>query len=290
MGSAKTQDRRLAPEIEAEVLAILAGIFQENLPRPVNEYADRKGTRKMAEKGNAGSQIHLGHMYYFGDGGPRDYSEARIWCLKAAAFEVCEAQSILGRIYANGYGVRRNFGKAADWFRKAADQESASDQCALGVLFAHGAGVAQDDVEAATLFKRAASQGNPYAQCALGILHTFGAGVSQDLSEAVKWFQKSAEKGHAGAQAYLCIHYAHGAGVPQDREQATRWYWTCRQTDPTAARFALEAIASRQPKTQGLVDAAEVIQLALPLPAASSEGSTRRWSPLLARRSSTPYY
>ena len=69
-------------------------------------------------------------MYYFGDGAPQNYSEARAWCLNAAAFDVCEAQSLLGRIYANGYGVSQNFQRAADWFQKAADQESAADQCA----------------------------------------------------------------------------------------------------------------------------------------------------------------
>jgi TPR repeat protein len=288
MGSVDTQ-HRIALEVEDEVLAILASIFQENASRPASENADLKATRKRAEKGDVGAQIQLGHMYYFGDGAPQNYAEARAWCLKAAAFKVCEAQSILGRIYANGYGFGQDFEKAADWFRRAAGQESAADQCALGVLYAHGAGVAQDDIEAATWFKRAAFKGNPYAQCAYGILHTYGAGVARDYSEAVKWFQKSAAKGHAGAQAYLCIHYAHGAGVPQDRERATHWYWTCRQTDPIAAQFALEAIASRQPKKPDLVDAAEVIQLAQSLPAAFGESSNRRWGPLLARRSAAPY-
>jgi TPR repeat protein len=107
--------------------------------------------------------------------------------------------------------------------------------------------------------------------------------VPQDFSEAVKWFQKSAEKGHAGAQAYLCIHYAHGAGVPQDREQATHWYWTCRQTDPIAAQFALDAIASGQPKKHALDDADGAFRVARPLSATLSDVSNRRWGQLLAR-------
>jgi hypothetical protein len=282
MGSVETQ-HCIAPQVEAEILAIFASIFQENAPRRASENADLKATRKLAEKGNAGAQIQLGSMYYFGDGAPQNYSEARAWYLNAAAFDVCEAQSLLGRIYANGYGVSQNFQRAADWFQKAADQESAADQCALGVLYAHGAGVPQGDVEAAAWFKRAAYKGNVFAQCAFGILHAYGAGVPQDFSEAVKWFQKSAEKGHAGAQAYLCIHYAHGAGVPQDREQATHWYWTCRQTDPIAAQFALDGIASGQPKKHAPDDADGAFRGARPLSATLSDVSNRRWGQLLAR-------
>ena len=128
MGSVETQ-HCIAPQVEAEILAIFASIFQENAPRQASENADLKVTRKLAEKGNAGAQIQLGSMYYFGDGAAQNYSEARAWCLNAAAFDVCEAQSLLGRIYANGYGVSQNFQRAADWFRKAADQESAPGRC-----------------------------------------------------------------------------------------------------------------------------------------------------------------
>ena len=95
MGSVETQ-HCIAPQVEAEILAIFASIFQENAPRQASENADLKVTRKLAEKGNAGAQIQLGFMYYFGDGAPQNYSEARAWCLNAAAFDVCEAQSLLG--------------------------------------------------------------------------------------------------------------------------------------------------------------------------------------------------
>ena len=97
MGSVETQ-HCIAPQVEAEILAIFASIFQENAPRQASENADLKVTRKLAEKGNAGAQIQLGSMYYFGDGAPQNYSEARTWCLNAAVFDVCEAQSLLGRI------------------------------------------------------------------------------------------------------------------------------------------------------------------------------------------------
>ena len=132
-------------------------------------------------------------MYYFGVGAPQNYSEARAWCLNAAAFDVCEAQSLLGRIYANGYGVSQNFQRAADWFRKAADQESAADQCALGVLYAHGAGVPQGDVEAAAWFKRAASKGMSSPN-ALFAFFTLMARACHKLFRSGEMVQKSAER------------------------------------------------------------------------------------------------
>ena len=56
MGSVETQ-HCIAPQVEAEILAIFASIFQENAPRQASENADLKATRKLAEKGNAGAQI-----------------------------------------------------------------------------------------------------------------------------------------------------------------------------------------------------------------------------------------
>ena len=70
MGSVETQ-HCIAPQVEAEILAIFASIFQENAPRQASENADLKATRKLAEKGNAGAQIQLGSMYYFGVGAPQ---------------------------------------------------------------------------------------------------------------------------------------------------------------------------------------------------------------------------
>lgn len=56
MGSVETQ-HCIAPQVEAEILAIFASIFQENAPRQASENADLKVTRKLAEKGNAGAEI-----------------------------------------------------------------------------------------------------------------------------------------------------------------------------------------------------------------------------------------
>src|SRR5271166_5665373 len=117
MRSTETQ-HQVAPELAAQICTLLARIFREDISGQGSENADVKSTRELAEKGYAGAQTHLAHMYYFGHGAPQDYAEARKWLLEAAAFDVAEAQSKLGMIYANGYGVRRNFSKAGAWFRK----------------------------------------------------------------------------------------------------------------------------------------------------------------------------
>jgi TPR repeat protein len=118
----------------AEIQTMLEALFKrDNKLAPV----DPEGLRwiqSQAEKGNAGAQVHLGHIFYDGAGVRQDYAEARKWFLKAADQSVVEAQSMLGLLYASGNGVRRNFTAAANWFQKAADQGSASARRALDLI------------------------------------------------------------------------------------------------------------------------------------------------------------
>jgi TPR repeat protein len=68
---------QIAPESTAQILAALSDVFRENISGQGSEYADANATRKLAEKGHAGAQTHLGHMYYFGHGVPKNHAEAR---------------------------------------------------------------------------------------------------------------------------------------------------------------------------------------------------------------------
>ena len=73
-----------------------------------------------AERGHAGAQFWLGHMYEVGEGVRRNSSEAAQWWEKSAAQGLPLAQYWLGRKYARGEGVKQDKNKAIDLFRKAA--------------------------------------------------------------------------------------------------------------------------------------------------------------------------
>jgi TPR repeat protein len=87
--------QHIGPELAVQICAQLANVFKRRS-------RGTAGTLKLAENGDAGAQIQLAYMHYFGKGAPQNYAQARKWCLKTAAFEVVEAQTLLGRIYANG--------------------------------------------------------------------------------------------------------------------------------------------------------------------------------------------
>ena len=86
----------------------------------------------------------LGLRYSGGDGGARDYAEAREWHLKAAEQGYTAAQFNLGFLYAEGYGGAQDYVEARKWYLKAAEQGHAAAQNNLGALYQNADGVAQD--------------------------------------------------------------------------------------------------------------------------------------------------
>lgn len=75
-----------------------------------------------AEAGDTQSQFILGDMYLYGEGVPRNYTEAEKWYRVAAEQGLREAQSSLGYMYQSGVGVAQNYQEALRWHRLAAEQ------------------------------------------------------------------------------------------------------------------------------------------------------------------------
>ncbi len=127
----------------------------------------------------------LGLLYSGGDGGARDYAEAREWHLKAAEQGYAAAQD--------------NYVEARRWYLKAAEQGHAAAQNDLGLLYQDGQGVAWDYVEARKWYLKAAGQGYAAAQNNLGALYQNADGVAQDYTMAYVWHNSAAARGHATA-------------------------------------------------------------------------------------------
>jgi TPR repeat protein len=124
--------------------------------------------RPLADQGNARAETILGSMYEYGEGVPKDYSEARIWLKKAADQGSSEAQFQLGFTYVNpvvayNLGAAKNYNEAGIWFRKAADQGHVLAQFYLGLMYRDGEGVPQDYVLAHMWYNLSAAQGNQSA-------------------------------------------------------------------------------------------------------------------------------
>lgn len=195
--------------------------------------------RVRAEQGDAEAEYDLSHMYYYGQGVPRDYAEAVRWGRKAADQGYAKAEYGLGYMYYHGQGVPQDYGEAFRWWRKAADQGNAYAQRELGYIYSHGQGVPQNYAEAFGWLRKAADQGDATSENGLGFMYYYGYGVQKDNAEAARWYRKAADQGYAKAESGMGFMYYYGYGVPRNYAEADRWFRKAADQDDEYALRAL---------------------------------------------------
>ena len=130
--------------------------------------------------------------------------EEKITGWKKLAEEGCpQGQLQLGECYYFGEGVPKNATEAVKWFRKAAEQGNAEAQCRLGLCLDAGFGVQLNKEEAVKWYRRAAEQGHTDAMHLLGGSYYYGWGVPKNKKKALMWLQKARELGHESAVILL---------------------------------------------------------------------------------------
>ena len=129
------------------------GNWREQLPQ----------TKKLAEKGDARSQVYLGVYYLSGQGVPEDPKEAAKWFRKAAEQGDADAQYWLGTVYEEGSGVPQDFEQAVEWFKKAAEQGKTNAQRQLGFAYEIGRGVDRNFVSAYAWYNITQANGGQFA-------------------------------------------------------------------------------------------------------------------------------
>ena len=124
--------------------------------------------RRMAESGDAPSQVALGWMLRTGDGVPANDVEAVIW------------------------------------YRKAAEQGDPDGIDSLGWMYETGRGVSSDELLAIALYRLSAVQGHGQAMWNLGRMLEAGLGVGQaDPVEGLAWVMLASSGGHRWARERL---------------------------------------------------------------------------------------
>jgi TPR repeat protein len=83
---------------------------------------------RLAERGDAKSQTHLGYMYETGRNFPQDYHLAALWYRRAAEQGDVRAQHLLGLLYDRGQGVPLNYVEAHKWLNLAAARAARADR------------------------------------------------------------------------------------------------------------------------------------------------------------------
>lgn len=142
-----------------------------------------------AEKGHAGSQYHLGRLYYDGVGMDIDEEEAYKWFLKAAEQGDRDSQFMLGHMYEQGLTTGMSYEKAFEWFKRSADNGHVGAMMNIGYMYAAGMGTEQSYEKAFECYMSAAEKQDPYAQYSVGNLYLTGMGVDRSDEKAVEWYE-----------------------------------------------------------------------------------------------------
>lgn len=144
---------------------------QTSAAPPANGEAEAFQTDvRMAESGDAATQVRLGMRYEQGRGTAANCFEALNWYRRAAFQGYTAGEFHLGRMYYDGRCSGQNLSEAARWLQKAAEQGHADAQRMFGTMCFNGEGVPRDKVRACTWMKLAAIQRNTEADRLLRLI------------------------------------------------------------------------------------------------------------------------
>jgi uncharacterized protein len=171
------------------------------------------------------AQYQLGLMYQYGQGTPKDDTQAAHWLLKAAENGVAEAQSNIALRYELGQGVPISADKALHWAQKAAEQGNRYAQYDLGRYYYSGYATARNEEQALYWNTLAAQAGLPEAQYAQA---RFYQGISpaqpRDDAQVMHWMLLSAEQNYQKALEDLGLIYYRGTHTAKDDAESFRWF------------------------------------------------------------------
>ena len=148
-----------------------------------------------------------------------------------------QCQLALGVQYEFGEGVPKNESQAVAWYRKSADQGNAIAQKTLGLMYELGKGVGENWAEAFRLYSLSAPKYKDGA-FALGRMYEFGMGVPQNRALAIETFKKAASLGHPDGNywARWLNNYTNCIGFRNEEEQKTLGFLRC-PADPVGVTF-----------------------------------------------------
>jgi TPR repeat protein len=225
--------------------------FEEGL------FASRKGDyvtafrefRRLAEKGHAKAQLHMGMMYEMGLGIKQDLPEAAKWYQRAAIQGDRDAQKKL--VEMRDKGLTNTYPPPVPNFYRG-NTTDPQVQYDLGVMYFKGIGVKNDPKAAYRWFHMAAIQEHTRAQNDLAVMLSRGIGVRQNNSEAYVWFLKAAEQNYADSQFNLGILLSGGNGndMPQHIVLAYMWFEIAAQNGILEARKRQVLLAKQMQEDQ----------------------------------------
>lgn len=191
---------------------------REGMQTAQDYVAAQKWLEKAAEQGHPLASYHVGGLYFYGRGMPKDRKKAIGFWKIAAEAGVDGAQSDLGLSLVRADGVEKDLVEAYKWFaisarsanpevssKSAFMREDLAKKMELEQIFEAQKRVREFEPSrkfAMTQLFQAAAKGDADAQLTLARAHLLGEGVKKNEAEAYYWFALAALHGQKQAETF----------------------------------------------------------------------------------------
>ena len=165
---------------------------------------------------------NLGVMYYFGDAGEKDFTNAFECFKKASDAGYAQAQYNLAGMYYFGEGTEKDAGEAFNYYSRSAENGFTDAWKNLGDMYLNGDGVQKNVDKAIASFEKATESGDDEARYELGRILFTTTGY-QDFAKAVRHLKAAAENSYAPAYNLLAVVLV--SKKFSEREPAEAWTW-----------------------------------------------------------------
>ena len=217
---------RLEPKctylLEAQLVSFSVSVEESPIEMGLKHYSNGRYNVALgyflSEPDSAICQAHIGSIYLFGDGVPKNEAQGMQWIDKAIAqnntFAMLEKAYYLTNVKGNGSAPT----EAIALYSKAAKLGDSYGYYCLGKIYQKGMGVAVDLNKAKSYYEKAVEMGDEFAMNSLGVMYMNGEGVKQDYKKALEVLQKS----HFNNNALYNqgIIYYNGFAGPKDLAKA----------------------------------------------------------------------
>ena len=194
-------------------------LFGEGVPK--DEEKGLMWIRKAVEKNDAGAMADLGYYLLAQNATPATFREGMDLCARAGELGNSWGYHYLGAIHRYGEGIEVNYAKAREYYEKAIALGNDASANSLGVMYMHGLGVEQNCNTALEIFSKAVHNTNSlYNE---GLIYYNGWAGEKDFEMAFKKFSKAADMKDAASCGFLGQMYYNGDGVEKNYTLAYQW-------------------------------------------------------------------
>ena len=211
--------------------------------------------QQAAAQGIVSAHWQLANQFLYGQGVPKNHTQALYHLRIAAQADIPAAQAELGKLLLEGKHLPADPAEGIKWLNKAVRQEDDNACAFLAKQYLTGEHLVRDYKKAALFAAKAARHNHPEALCLLGDIRQYGLGIQADIEKARQYYEHAVKYGslvamqrllmldsrsHVDNPAYnretlefqqslernyqsgFALHY--GIGVAQDFESAFAYY------------------------------------------------------------------